>query len=114
LLVGVVLASLRELLHLLQSTRTPSLARTWARTIGAIVGAVFAVGGVIAAIDVAFIRDHDEDGFGGFANTRWQNAAGRLAAAALGAVTTWIVVQGKREAAPPPPPPAGIWPYAGD
>jgi hypothetical protein len=111
LLLGVALASLRDLLRLLDA---PSVARKFARVIGAIGGAGFAAGGLAMAIDVAFIRDIDEDEFFWNAGeTRWQNVLWHVGGALLGAACVWIVVrrEGRRTAAPVP---SGIWPYVNE
>jgi hypothetical protein len=109
-LAGVVLASLRELLRLLDLAPRPSSTQAAARGIGAVVGGLFAVVGVIAALDTAFIRD-DDSPLAFFGQTRWQQSLTYLAAAAIGAVTAWTVL--RRDARPADDGPVGIWPATG-
>ena len=109
-LAGVVLASLRDLLRLLDLAPGPSNARSAARTSGAVVGALFAVVGLVAAFDTAFIRD-DDSPLAFFGQARWQQALTYLAAAAIGAVTAWTVL--RRDTRPAGDGPVGIWPATG-
>jgi hypothetical protein len=108
--LGVVVAMLRGLLDLLDRSPGAHTARDAARVIGGIAGAAYCIGGVVAAIDVAFIRDDDALSFG--AETRWQEALAFLAAALIGAATAWLAVRREKPARDEATyGPVGIWPY---
>jgi hypothetical protein len=101
LLLGVVLASLRELLHLLDTAPQPDPARAFARNLGAFVGVVLAAAGLLAAIDIAFIRDGETILFP--SDARWQQALYHLSTAMLGAATAWTVMRKDRPVPPDDP-----------
>jgi hypothetical protein len=88
LLVGVALASARGALGL-TGGRVPSAATRAAKTIGGIFGILLAVGGIIAAVDVAFVRDV-ENSFFTPNDERWQTAVYHLTASAIGFATLYL------------------------